>query len=247
VEQTYRTFDDQVTLLTEKGYLESNFKTPAQLGEWLREFRQAVDNAISQAELNGGSCDFMIPLHGKFNEGLDTVTFNFQYRYDLQTEALTLLALRTHMNKGDVKYAHAKHRKTFRLKNPADLVLPAEVYARLSAPDELTENLPLWARLYRDFQRDKNPENDPKPDRKLDPYDDPKDKYEYDPQAEDDRDYDPKVDDSSKSKFVRKPTDNFTSDSGVRIGLPPQVATLINARKPVPMPPKPSIPKNIRR
>jgi len=247
VEQTYRTIDDHVALLTEKGYLESNFKTPAQLGEWLREFRQAVDDAITQAEMNGGSASFMIPLHGKFNEGLDRVTFNFQYRYDLETEALTLVALRSHMNKGDIQYAHAKHRKTFRVTDPADLILPAAVYERLSAPDELTDNLSLWARLYRDFEREKNPDNNPKPDPALDPYNDPKDKYEYDPGAEDDRDYDPNIDDSSKSKFVRKPTDNFTSDSGLRIGLPAHIAAQINARKPVPMPPKPSIPKNIRR
>ena len=236
--QTYRSFDDHVTLLTEKGYLESNFKTPAQLGEWLREFRQALDHAITQAGLNGGSSDFMIPLHGKFNEGLDTVTFNFQYRYHIETEALTLVALRTYMNKGDVNYAHAKHRKTFRINNPADLVPPAEVHTRLSAPDELTDNLPLWARLYRDFEREKNQDNDPKPDPKLDPYYDPKDKFEYDPEA----------DDEKTGKFIRKPRkDDFTSESGLRLGLPPHIAKQINNRKSALTPPKPPVPKNIRR
>jgi hypothetical protein len=238
MEQHYRTFDDHVALLTEKGYLESNFKTPAQLGEWLREFRQAVEYAIIQAPLNGGSSDFMMPLHGKFNEGLDTVTFNFQYRYTLETDELTLLSLRSHMNKGDLIYAHAKHRKTYRLKNPAELVLPAEVHALLSGPDELTDKLPLWARLYRDFERDKNPDNDPKPDPKLDPYYDPKDKFEYDPEGDDDK----------TGKFIRKPRkDDFTSDNGLRLGLPPQIAAKINAHKPSPLPPKPPIPKNIRR
>jgi hypothetical protein len=238
VEQSYRTFDQHIALLTEKGYLESNFKTPAQLGEWLREFRQAIDYANIQADLNDGSSNFIIPLHGKFNEGLDTVTFNFQYQYTLENENLTLVALRTHMNKGDIDYAHAKHRKTYRLRNPADLILPAEVHALLSGPDKLSDNLSLFARLYREFERDKNPENDPKPDPKQDPFYDAKDKFDYDPEA----------DDENTGKFIRKPRkEDFTSDSGLRLGLPPHLTAHFNANKPVPLPPKQPIPKNIRR
>jgi len=51
---------------------------------------------------------------------------------------------------------------------------------------------------------DQNPKNDPNPDPTMDPYHDPKDRYEYDPEADPDRAYDPKVDCTSKRKFIRK-------------------------------------------
>lgn len=239
MEKTYRTFEDHVELLTEKGYLDSNFKSPGQLGEWLQEFRETIEYAASQAALNNGSSTFMMPLQGKFNGGLDTVTFNFQYQYTLETptdpEYLRLLSLRSHMQKGDVTYTGAKVRKTYRPANPADLVSPAEVYARLSGSEDLAENPALWIRLYRQFQQDRNPANDPQPDPKQDPYNDPKDKYEYDPEAE--------VDRFNTSKFVRKPREEFKPDKGVQTGVPTRLAN----RLPQPAPPKPPIPKNIRR
>lgn len=151
MDQTYQTFDDHVELLSEKGYLDPNFKTPTQLGYWLREFQEAFDDCFRIAWMEQGDANFMMPLSGKFNNNLVTVNFHFRYKYDYPQDKLTLISLLAES---------AGRRKTYYITDPEELVQPQEVYECLSKPDLEKDNIPLFIRLYFEFQRDRNPEND---------------------------------------------------------------------------------------
>ena len=154
----YSTFDDHVALLTEKGYLAENFKPAAQLGYWLREFEEQFDQTMLEAMAEMGESHFTMPITGNFNNGLQRVRFDFRYKYDYRSEKLSLLSLHARMGRTS---------KTYYITDPAFLVRPQEVYELLNRPEELGNNVGLWVKLWHEFQRDRNPENDHKEEKPV--------------------------------------------------------------------------------
>ena len=236
--QRYPTIEDQINLLTEKGYLESNFKTPGQLGEWIREFRAALDHAREQASINDGASTFVMTLYGKFNEGLDTVAFQLHYVYGLENDELHLFGIRAHINKGDLQYADAKIRRSYQIDDPSDLKPPIEIYQRLTVFDKEENDLSFYVRLYRSQQKERDRDNDPKPDPANDPYNDPKDRFVYDSEAEITRwNFD------KFPKFIKKPRgEEFKPDTRPKLGVPDHIKEKLLKNDPLkPPPPFPKI------
>jgi hypothetical protein len=150
------TVSQHIELLHEKGYLSPDFQSPAQLGSWIREFEQQVDQCIQQAHVAGEVTRFSVDLNGKFNNHLETVRFNLRYSYHPDTEILILNSL----------HARLYHfSRPFYLPHATDLPAAQEVYDRLAKAVALSDNRPLFNHLVHEFNRDKNIDNDtPTPD-----------------------------------------------------------------------------------
>lgn len=149
----YESFDEQADLLTEKGYLTGSVKSSNQVGYWLREFEEEFDRCCMTAHMEDGPVKFMMPLNGKFNDQLQNVRFEFRYEYDPRQEKLSLLSLYANLG---------RFRKTYEFKTDAELPSAQEVYQTLNIPIAQKDNLSLYVKLFYDFQRDRNPENDHK-------------------------------------------------------------------------------------
>lgn len=221
---SYDDYNQHIELLKEKGYLDSRFKTPTQLGNWIHDFAESFEIAKNQAHLRKAErkpgdtgpavSAFMMPLRGRFNEGLTDIYFNFWYRYNSAAEKLSLFLLQAYKLAGDPNFPRRKIRKRYEITDPSKLILPEEVYASLRKPDLAKGNLPMHINLYRQFEHQRNPENDWQRDPRTEPYYDPQDPYEYDPEAE--------VDRFRTSKFDRKPQDHdFKPPAGIQFGVPP--------------------------
>ena len=153
------TFDDQVQLLFETGYLHSSFMTASQLGEWLKEFREQYQLCYDTAIFENTPRRFSVQIRGKFNEQLDEVVFEFRYQFDPSSNALILEALQANLG---------KTRKNYKLENSLLLPSAERVYKLLKGPDKKKHNKPLWQRLRKEFFFQRNPDNDGDTPPKLD-------------------------------------------------------------------------------
>src|SRR5258708_3208788 len=144
------TFDNEEERLGEKGYLAENFKTGSQLGYWLKDFKDRFILSQQQAKLDGQAKNFQMETFGKFNEGLELVFFTLRYRYDPDQDSLTLKSLYARLG---------KHSKTYVVTND-NLKFASEVHETLTRPVVVDKYAPLYNQLQRDFERDRNPDND---------------------------------------------------------------------------------------
>lgn len=149
-----------IELLQEKGYLDTNFKTPTQMGYWIREFEEQFNQCREEAHLSGSLARFSIDLSGKFNDHLDTIHFTFRYSYNPDAEALRLTSLHARLY---------QFSRPFYFGAPGDLPSAQEVYDRLAKAVALKNNEPMYKELQKQFDRDRNVDNDYAPP-------DPKDK-----------------------------------------------------------------------
>jgi hypothetical protein len=151
----YKTVDDHKELLEEKGYLDQNFMTASQAGYWLDEFQAQFDQSYQQSHLAGEPSRFMMDLWGRFNDHLDAVHYTLRYKYDPETERLSLVSVHTRLG---------KIAKTFYLGEKDVLPSAQDVYTRLAKPAQLENYQSLYHRLAREFLQDRDPGNDYQPD-----------------------------------------------------------------------------------
>src|ERR1700754_3248470 len=143
-------FNKAVEQLAEKGYLADNFKTGTQLGSWLKDFRERLDSCQQQAKLHEEPRNLLMETMGRFQAGLELVFFTFRYRYDPQQDTLTLKSLYARLD---------KHSKSYKI--TGDNLRPAsEVHETLSRPAAMENYAPLYKQLQRDFDRDRNADDD---------------------------------------------------------------------------------------
>jgi hypothetical protein len=151
LEQTYHTLPEHIDLLTERGYLSENFKTAAKVGYWLREFAQQYEDIRSAAIVDDQVRRFQLSIGGKFNQELEQVNFLFRYTYSPATDALTLASVFARLGR-------ASH--TFNLPSDRDLPPAEAVYQYLRDPWGKENNTRMFIRLYFQFLKDRNPDND---------------------------------------------------------------------------------------
>jgi hypothetical protein len=148
---SHHTVAQHIELLHEKGYLSPEFQNPAQQGSWIREFEQQADQCAQQAHVNGEVGRFSVDLNGKFNNQLETVRFTLRYSYKPDTEMLRLDSLHARLH---------QFNRPFYFGQATDLPIAQEVYDRLAKAVALSDNQPLYKHLVREFNRDKNVDND---------------------------------------------------------------------------------------
>jgi len=147
----YHTLEQHIDLLSERGYLDANFKTPTQMGYWLKEFQEQFDQAYLQAHLSQKAVRFITEINGRFNSQLDTVHFNFRYLYDPEPNELRLTSL----------YARLyEFKKPYYFHRELDLPAAQEVYDTLAKAVALKGDQPRNKHLRYEFNRDKNIDND---------------------------------------------------------------------------------------
>jgi len=146
-----RSLADHKELLEAGGYLAPMFKTPTQLGYWLKELDEQFDQCYQQAHLEGHSMPLVIELWGRFNEQLDPVKYEFRYRYDPTEDSLQLFSLYCRHDRNHLTYDFAYH---------THLPSPEDVYNRFAIAASLNKHQELFKRLHHEFRRDRDPAND---------------------------------------------------------------------------------------
>ncbi|HVU97739.1 MAG TPA: hypothetical protein VHE34_21090 [Puia sp.] len=147
----HTTLDQHIALLQDKGYLEANFKTATQVGYWLKELQEQFDQSYQQAHLAGEATRFIATISGRFNADLDLLHCSFRYRYDPQSDALSLTSLYTKLY---------QFKRPYYLDKQMDLPSAQDVYDRLAVALAKKEHEPLFCQLRQEFQREKDPAND---------------------------------------------------------------------------------------
>lgn len=147
----YNTLEQHQQLLHEKGFLAPHFIGVTEVGYWLLRFQQQFEQTVQQALLEQQPERFMVELWGKFNNYLDKVHYTLRYKYDPDSERLSLMSLRA---------ALGKHAKAYYFSDHHELPTPESIYDLLAVPEMLKNHRPLFKRLQREFEQDRNPLND---------------------------------------------------------------------------------------
>src|ERR1700722_9646559 len=93
----YKTLDDHIQLLEEKGYLDAAFGTPAQIGSWLHDFRELFNKAQYDGIGSGRVQPFTKETVGKFHDQIDKVFFELRYQFNPRSDILSLKTVYTRM------------------------------------------------------------------------------------------------------------------------------------------------------
>ena len=146
------TFDRQLHLLTEKGYLEGNFGNPAKIGQWVTEFRERFERAQFDGVTTRKNQDVGIVTTGTFNDSLEKVIFTFGYQYNPRKDALALLTLQTSLG---------GTRRTHFLNGRKEPPTPDEAYKKLVRRQGNKRSHMLIEQVRREQERTKHPGYDP--------------------------------------------------------------------------------------
>ena len=170
----FETLEEHETFLTDKGYLSERFMSATQKGYWLKEFTEQYNQCIAAVITYGTKQQFTMPLIGAYNGWLDKMKLELFYYMKPGSDVLSMFMAETSIGEsrvrrdeyGEEDFVKRANQRVI-LKHRGSLPAADPFYKKLvqQAKKERTYN--LYGRLKKDFQLNRNPDNDYEPTTRL--------------------------------------------------------------------------------